>query len=380
MKTATDSIGIQRQLPVWGAIAAIPPKAGQRAWKRGGATLLALVVSGAGLWWLMSDSVVAAFTAAMQRAGIWDLAAAGALFPIIQWLRAWRFSLLVTGRVETSSWRMFAITSRLLLFNYLLPFKLGEVSFPLMVQRTFGIDFLRATGVLIVVRVMDLCVVSTVMALGVMLLADGEAHSWWQSPLLTGTGVIVSILMVVGPELLGLALRTSRRLRRKIPWVDGLLWLAASSHTISQRLLALGLTLAIWLGQWSLAYFAARAITTEFGFFQIMFASGAATLAFALPVSGLAGLGPPQAAWATALHLTGSAWAPAIATALMCHGVVLTGALAIGFITFLVPVWQPTFRPSGRADPAAAHPAWSRAMRFRGLGSLRRRADMKVQP
>ena len=54
MKTATDFIGIQRQLPVWGAIAAIPPKAGQRAWKRGGATLLALVVSGAGLWWLMS--------------------------------------------------------------------------------------------------------------------------------------------------------------------------------------------------------------------------------------------------------------------------------------------------------------------------------------
>ena len=203
MKIATESVDMPRQLPVWGAVAATPPKAtGRQAWKRGGATLLALVVSGAGLWWLVSDPVVVAFTAALHRARIWDLAAAWALFPIIQWLRAWRFSLLITGRVEGSSWRMFAITSRLLLFNYLLPFKLGEISFPLMAQRTFGIDFLRATGVLIVVRVMDLCVVSTLLAFGVVLLADGEAHSWWQSPLLTGTGVVVSVLLVVGPELL----------------------------------------------------------------------------------------------------------------------------------------------------------------------------------
>ena len=354
MKIATEFVDMPRQLPVWGAVAATPPKAtGRQAWKRGGATLLALVVSGAGLWWLVSDPVVVAFTAALHRARIWDLAAAWALFPIIQWLRAWRFSLLITGRVEASSWRMFAITSRLLLFNYLLPFKLGEISFPLMAQRTFGIDFLRATGVLIVVRVMDLCVVSTLLAFGVVLLADGEAHSWWQSPLLTGTGVVVSVLMVVGPELLAPTRRSSRRLRRKMPWVDRLVWLAASSHPISQRLLALALTLAIWFGQWSLAYFAARAITTEFGFFQIMFASGAATLAFALPVSGIAGLGPPQAAWAAALHLTGSAWAPAIATALTCHGVVLIGALALGIMTFLVSVWQTMFQRSGRVDPAA---------------------------
>ena len=88
-------------------------------------------------------------------------------------------------------------------------------------------------------------------------------------------------------------------------------------------------------------------------FLEVMLASAAANLAFAMPVSGLAGLGPPQAAWAATLHLTGVAWSPAIVTALICHGVLLTGAIGLGVATVLVPALQPMLAGCVRVASAA---------------------------
>ena len=81
-----------------------------------------------------------------------------------------------------------------------------------------------------------------------------------------------------------------------------------------------------------------------------MLANAAASLAFAIPVNGLAGLGPPQAAWATVLHLTGVAWEPAIVTALICHGVLLSGALIVAATTFVLPGWRPPLRDRARSN------------------------------
>ena len=136
---------------------------------------------------------------------------------------------------------MFPIASRLLLFNYLLPFKLRGNGFPLIAQRTLRIDPSRhrrpdrgeGDGPL---HRLDL------LAFGLVLLADGEAHSSWRSPLLTGTGFVVSVLIVVGPDCWRRTRRSSRRLRRKIPCrFEQLVSLAASSRPVSQRLLALAL-------------------------------------------------------------------------------------------------------------------------------------------
>jgi glycosyltransferase 2 family protein len=302
-------------------------------------SVFALIVSGVALWWLLSGSVQAAFAQAMHRAQLWPLAAAWAVVPVIQGLRAWRFSLLATGRPAAPSWPMYVIASRLLLFNYLLPFKLGEVSFPLSMRRAFGTDYVRSIGVLIVARLMDLCVVSAMVVFGVVLVID-PVNRDWHLPALVGAGVAVLALPLLGIELLDPVWRVSGWLPRRAPSPQLWLWRAGLCHPLPQRALALALTLSIWIMQATLACLAASTVADGLGFVEVMLANAAANLAFAMPVSGLAGLGPPQAAWATTLHLTGVAWPLAIVTALICHGVQLTGALGLGVATFLLPAWQ----------------------------------------
>ncbi len=235
---------------------------------------------------------------------------------------------------------MYAITARLLLFNYLLPFKLGELSFPVMMKRAFGTDYLRSAGVLILARLMDLCVVCAIFALGAALLLDPAARPWNLPALLLALAGALA-LPVLGIELLAPLARLSARLLRLAPWFDRLLWHEILVHPRAQRAQALALTLAIWLTHAVLAYTAATAVADGLGFFQVMLANASANLAFAVPVSGLAGLGPPQAAWATMLHLAGVAWAPAIVTALICQGILLSGALVVGMATFVLPSWRP---------------------------------------
>ncbi len=303
-------------------------------------TLAALIVSALVLWWLLSAPVLAAFAEALRRAHLWQLAAAWLLVPVIQGLRAGRFSLLASGRLTWAFWTMYAITARLLLFNYLLPFKLGELSFPVMMKRALGTDYLRSAGVLILARLMDLCVVCAIFALGAAFLLDPGTRPW-NLPALLLALVGALALPVFGIELLAPLARLSARLLRLTPWFDRVLWHEVLVQPRPRRARALALTLAIWLTHATLAYTAATAVADDLGFFQVMLANAAANLAFAIPVSGLAGIGPPQAAWGTVLHLAGVAWEPAIVTALICQGVLLSGALVVGMATFVLPSWRP---------------------------------------
>jgi len=305
--------------------------------------LLALAVSATVLWWLLSDAVIDAFAEALRGAHLGRLLAAWALVPVVQGLRAGRFALLATGRPDTAFWTMYAITARLLMFNYLLPFKLGELGFPLMMKRAFGTDYLRSAAVLILARLMDLCVVAAVFALGAALLIDPQGRPWSLPVLLLALGAALAA-PVVGVELLAPLARLSARLLRLTPWFDRLLWHEVLVHPRARRAQALALTLAIWLVHGTLAYIAASAVADGLGFFDVMLANAAASLAFAIPINGLAGLGPPQAAWATLLHLTGVGWEPAIVTALICHGVLLSGALIVTAATFVLPGWRLPFR------------------------------------
>jgi len=96
-------------------------------------------------------------------------------------------------------------------------------------------------------------------------------------------------------------------------------------------------TAAIWLAQAAMAYLAMIAVEPAIGLAPAVTAGAAANLAFALPITGIAGLGPSQAAWATALTLTGFSWNTAIASALAGYAVAFGGALLLGLIAFIIP-------------------------------------------
>ena len=292
-------------------------------------TALATAVSAIVLWWLLADGTGEALLEAAGSAHLWPLAAGGLLAIVIQMIRAWRFAVLETGSLALPSSTMIGIATKLVLFNFLLPFKLGELSFPLMMKRAYGTAFGQAAGILILCRLLDLAVVMAIILITAAWLLDPAIHGW--NP---GLVIMLGLTLLIIPFLMVDGLPRIQRFAGRWPKIGHLTAQmshgAAMMHPTGQRILVSSLTLSVWITHAVIAWLTAIAIGADFGFVPMAMASASSNIAFALPISGVAGLGPPQAAWATMLHWADHAWAPAIASALLCHGVLLITLSAFG--------------------------------------------------
>ena len=92
----------------------------------------------------------------------------------------------------------------------------------------------------------------------------------------------------------------------------------------------MGLSLAIWLVLGLAAILVAGAVVATVSPAAAMLGAAAGNVAFALPINGIAGIGPPQAAWVAATTWAGVPWDDAVVSALALHAVVLTNALVLG--------------------------------------------------
>jgi len=297
-------------------------------------TLLAVAVSALLLWWLLSDAVIEALAGGLRRASAWQLLFALALVPVIQGFRAWRFALLASGRMSTHATTMFAIAARLVVLNLILPFKLGELGFPVMMKRAFGTGYTRSAGILLLARLMDLGGVGAILLLCAAWLLDPSAAGWSRTALAAGgIGFLLLPLVVVDAVL------PFRRLARRTPRLlgpfDQLTSAVAMVRPLPQRLAAWALTLATWLTHTLVAFLAASALSDRIGPVVAALAGAASNLAFALPVPAIAGLGPPQAVWAAVMNAAGISWEISVATALLCHGVLTVGVVLLGAASLL---------------------------------------------
>ena len=308
-------------------------------------TLVALAVSGGILWWLLSSPGAHGLVALLSQATLWPLLLAFLLVPVIQGLRAWRFSILLFGRTAAPSWSMFVVAVRLILFNFLLPFKLGEATFPVMTQRAFGTAISHSVGALTLVRLLDFGVVAALLLLAAAMALPDRAQI--PQELLMIGGALLLVLTLLLPRMVGGLRRAARRLGWQV--VDRGFQSAVTLEQTMPRALVMVSTLAIWILQAMVGWLAATAAFHGIGPAATTFAAASANLAFALPVPTIAGLGPPQAAWVMALDLTAIPWAAAVATALTCHAVQFLGALMLGFLTWVAPIWLPpsSVRPTG---------------------------------
>lgn len=308
--------------------------------KRLVSAVLALGVSGLVLWWLLRDGAGQALADALATAHPGYLVLAACLAVFIQVIRAWRFAILADGKASLPSWTMIGIATRLILLNFLLPFKLGELGFPVMMKRSYGTPFAQGAGILILSRLLDFSVVSAILLLtGASLLA----------PDVIGLGsemvALLGFLLLLLPILLIGWLPNLRAMAKPWPRLDHVAQqLSFGARMMSPapfRSLVFGLTCLIWTNHALIAWLTASSIGAAIDFLPLAMASAASNLAFALPISGVAGLGPPQAAWATMLNLAGIAWTPAITTALLCHGLLLCTIVILGAFEYLWSAVRP---------------------------------------
>ncbi len=294
------------------------------------ATGLALALTMAALWFVLAKTDVTSLGSAMRAAHWRGMLLAFAITAAVQWLRAWRFSLLTFGAPAFPGWRLIGISFQLNLLNFLLPFRLGEFGYPAMMYKAFRQNPFEALGVLLLARVLDLaCVGAILLATGAWL---GLAGQGWAMPV-----VITMICAVVFVAVLYLL----------SVWRGAGALFAGTKHlqSVSAWLLAAGLSFAIWLVFGAAAAVASRSVTSAIPVAAAFLGAAAANLAFALPVNGIAGLGPSQAAWVAAVTQTGASLDDAVAGALAVYIVTLAGALIFGAVAFALS-WRAGKTPS----------------------------------
>jgi Lysylphosphatidylglycerol synthase TM region len=336
--------------------------------------LLAAVISALCLWVLLTPPVLHGLGRLRADAKPAPLLAAFVLSGLVQWLRAWRFAVMTSGRPTLPDAPMVRIALKLNFLNFVLPFRLGELGYPALMHQQYGHGLLRSAGVLLLARLFDLTTVVAILLGAAALFLSPPAQvasliaalGFALAPfVLVGLGA--ALLPRLGARLAGSSLGSSlgSRLRSRLGQRlgAGFARFARSSEPDADGVAALrrigrgpvrlvvGLGFAIWLAFGLTAVLVAAAVVDTVAPSAALLGAAAGNIAFALPVNGIAGLGPAQAAWVLATTWAGVPRADAIVSALALHAVVLGNALLLGGVTFGCGLGRGRALPGGQPSP-----------------------------
>jgi hypothetical protein len=290
--------------------------------RRAVSVAVGLAITAAALWYLITPEVMREFQGLSRRANWPELILATVLTGIVQWLRAWRFAIMTNNSLALPELPLVRIAFQLNFLNFTLPFRLGELGYPLMMKRTYGQAIASALGVLLLARLFDLFTVTAI-----FLFLAGLLGLSGMPPLL----LVAGVLFALAPLMMGYAARGLRQLLpRKGGFGAALERALAALGARRTQLGAILVSYAIWLLFGGLAAIAAHAVTENIPPAVAMLGAAAGNIAFALPVNGIGGLGASQAAWAFAVNWAGVPWEDAVISAFALYAVTLAGALLFG--------------------------------------------------
>ncbi|WP_407275151.1 YbhN family protein [Halothiobacillus sp. DCM-1] len=162
------------------------------------------------------------------------------LMSLSYWLRALRIQRYFLTELRGQFWPCLRLTTWHILLNNLLPMRSGELSFPVLMQRYFGLPATRSVPVLLWFRLLDLQVL-VLIGLGIAILGSGLSELW-----LLPVGLLLPAPLVVYWLRVPLKNWLIRRPARawKAPLLAGIDSLPQHPRAL---LAALGWTLANWI-------------------------------------------------------------------------------------------------------------------------------------
>jgi len=268
---------------------------------------------------------------------VWLIPSVLLVFPIVV-LRAWRWKRLFNDPDKVPLSESFAATSIGLMFNNILPSRVGEVPRIFALRRTTGLSAFEIGATLIVERVLDVFVIAVLGAALWPLFPESKA--WIDALGLFCVGVIVaSVLLVAGLAVFRERLtRVFVRVLTRLPFVSeerarsvGYALGAGSAILFRPRQLAavLGITALIWgtgaLSLWVLF----PAFDLDTGAAAPWLILVANTFAIMIP-SGPAGVGVYEASVQVALIAAGIGASIALAYAVVLHAVNFFPVIVLG--------------------------------------------------
>lgn len=250
--------------------------------------------------------------------------------------------------VRTTAWH--AVSAALI------PAKLGEAALPVLLTRVHRMAGGESVLLLLVLRVIDLVAIVGFLATTAGLWFLHVRLGW---PFLAALVVVLSSAggLAFAAYLLIRALPLQRivgpgRVGRRLQPV----WKGLSSIG-SRRPLRLGcFTLLLWTSLFTAFYCYGRAFGTSAGWWASAFEGAAASFAFALPLNGIANLGPFETAWVAVGALFHVSTEAAMAAALGAHlAVIVVTVLTAAVASVLVRGVPRTAPPGVTTEQGPSH-------------------------
>jgi hypothetical protein len=262
-------------------------------------------------------------------------------------LRALRFRWLLHSK-EVHLPRLFHITTFYHLSLMVLPSKLGELSYPYLLNRLSGLSMTEGLASLIASRVYDFFIVLIVFLFTII----GFQGFLRMNPLFI---ILFSILLILAIMFaffhMSVFLGWVSILVEKISGWAGLKdsktlhWIQRKIHEMAEDFYAikarktyLRVSLAS-LGSWMMIFCFFYAFLRGFGvevpLLKVVFGSTIAVIANALPISGLGNWGTLEAGWAAGFLIVGLSKEEAIATGLGVHILIFTISVVTAFICWV---------------------------------------------
>lgn len=271
-----------------------------------------------------------AYAASLAEAQYWKLWPLLLLAPMAQAMRAYRLSVLL-GPSAAFDARLFHLASTHMLFSSVLPLRAGELALPVLLKVQRKVQFSTGVGYVLVLRMFDLLVLLMLCGLAATFVAAVE----WK--ILFGSVSVASTLAALALPSIAVSIRSlaAPLAEETTKWrriVDELAQGAADLRNPLRWLRMWLASIAVWMLMFSGFYISCTAVTS-ISPSVVVLAGGAASLAVAQPINGIAGLGVVQAAWAWAANQLGVEWTAAVASGVVVHlaqiaGVAFTAAIA----------------------------------------------------
>jgi uncharacterized membrane protein YbhN (UPF0104 family) len=264
----------------------------------------------------------------MQPLTLAGLVLLGAASYVLRAVRAYDY---LYARVAGRFLAMLRVSTLHNVANNLLPMRLGEAAFPILLWRHFRLRMTDSTLTLIWIRVLDLHVLGIIAGIALILGTSG-------SPV---AAALLAVWVAALPAGLRLLPRLSRRWRGAGRVGRALGAAMRASPPWGMRLARLYLWTALSWGAKVLAFGAITAHFLEAPAAAVIGGVVGAELSSVLPFHGVAGAGTYEAAMVAALYPLGVAPADALKAAVNLHIFLLGLTVLLGLAALAIPAGRP---------------------------------------
>jgi glycosyltransferase 2 family protein len=292
---------------------------------------------------------------ALTLAGV-DLALLGLAFLVYMLnylLRTLRFRHLLVSR-SVPFWQLAGVTTLHGMLNYLMPAKSGELSYPLLLRRRFGISVSEGAAGLVVSRLLDFVSVAAILPLVELLNRDEFPRALSYAVL--GFSAIVALFTVAGTRMVRRRVASVPQPEKPArPFIVGLIHgsyhrlvhgIALTQRKGGSAYLIL-LTAGIWTTVYANFYLIVLSLGYAVGFLHIVFVSLLMVPLALLPIQGFANIGTHELGWVAALTVFGYPETLALQVAVGSHSVLVLFVVLLAGVGYL-------FSEASRRLPAAA--------------------------